>query len=98
MLVKIHQAYRKIVAICDAELLGRKFEQGDLQLEVKKEFYGGERKNEKQVIEIIELESSEDALFNLVGAKAVDAGIKAGIISGEGIIKIQNVPHALVLL
>ncbi len=98
MLVKIHKSYRKIVAICDAEFLGKKFEQGNRQLEIKKEFYGGEKKNEKQVIEIIELESSEDATFNLVGAKAVDVGIKAGIISKEGIIKIRGIPHALALL
>jgi hypothetical protein len=98
MLIKIHEAYRKIVAICDAELLGKRFEQGNRQLEVKKEFFGGEKKTENQAIEIIEMLVAEDAMFNLVGSKAINAGIKLGIISKEGIIKIQGIPHALSLL
>lgn len=98
MLVKIHESYRKIVAICDAELLGKKFEKGVLQLEVKKEFYSGKKKTEKEVIEIIKILAAEDAMFNLVGSKAIKVGIKSGIISKEGIIKIQGIPHALALL
>lgn len=98
MLVKIHESYRKIVAISDAELLGKKFEQGNMQLEVKKEFYSGEEKTEAEIIEIMKFAAAEDATFNLVGKKAVNAGIKAGIISKDGIIKIQKIPHALTLL
>lgn len=98
MLVKIHGSYRKIVAVCDAELLGKKFEKGVLQLEVKKEFYSGEKKTEKEVIEIMKALSTEDATFNIVGRKAINSALKAGIISEKGIIKVQSVPHALVLL
>lgn len=98
MLIKIHESYRKIVAICDAELLGKKFEKGVFQLEVKKEFYGGEKKTEKEVIEIMKIFSTEDATFNIVGHKATNSALKAGIISEKGILKIQDVPYALVLL
>lgn len=95
MLIKIHEAYRRIVAVCDAELLGRRFEQGKMQLEVKEDFYNGEKKTEAEVIEILRIEGTEDATFNLVGKKAVNAGIRAGIINKGGIIKIRGVPHAL---
>lgn len=98
MFVKINEAYRRIVAVCDAELIGKMLEQGSMQLEVRGEFYKGEKKTEKEVIEIMRVEASEDATFNLVGRKAVQAGIKAGIISKEGVIEIQGVPHALTLL
>jgi len=94
MFVKIHEAYRRIVAVCDAELIGRTFEHGSMQLEVNEEFYKGEKKTEKEVLEIIRI----DATFNLVGRKAVQAGMKAGIISKEGVIEIQGVPYALTLL
>lgn len=98
MLVKIHEFYRKIIAVCDSELLGKRFEEGNMQIEVSEVFYGGEEKEEREVIEILKDLYKEDATFNLVGEKSVNAAIKAGIISKEGVIKIQGIPHALGLL
>lgn len=37
----------------------------------------------------------EDSTFNIVGKNSVDAAIESGIISNNGIIKIQNIPIAL---
>lgn len=98
MLVKIHESYRKIVAVCDAELLGKRFEEGKKQLDINKDFYGGEKKNEKETIEIMKDAKLDDATFNLAGKKAVEAGIKAGIIDKDCIMKIQGIPYALSLL
>jgi hypothetical protein len=97
MLVRIYQSYRRVVAICDLELLGKKFEEGNIQLDIREDFYNGERKTEDEVIEIIKREEREDATFNLVGEKSVKAGIKAGIINEEGIMRVQGIPHALSL-
>jgi len=96
--VKIHEAYRRVVAVCDTELIGKYFEKGKLQLNVKKEFYKGEEKTEKETIEILREAKIDDAIFNLVGKRAVDTAIKAGLIDKKGVIKIDNVPHALSLL
>ena len=52
MLIKVHEAYRKVVAICDAELLGKKFTEGNMQLDVNPAFYGGKKYDEKKVIEL----------------------------------------------
>lgn len=98
MLVKIHDSYRKIIAICDSELLGKRFEEGNMQIEVSEVFYGGEEKEEEEVVELLQDLYKEDATFNLVGQKSVNAAIKAGIISKEGVIRIQRIPHALGLL
>lgn len=97
LLVKIHESYRKIIAVCDTELLGKKFEEGNMQLEVREDFYNGEERTEAEVIEILKIEEAEDATFNLVGEQSVNAGIKSGIIDESGVIKIQGVPHALSL-
>jgi len=98
MLVKIHNSYRTIVAICDSDLIGKKFEQGNKQIEVKENFFKGQEKTEKEVLHIIEMQSSEDATFNIVGKKSIETALKSGIINQEGIIEIQGVPVALVLL
>ena len=98
MLVKIHESYRKIVAVCDAELLGKRFEQGKMQLDCRKDFYGGKLTREEEVIKILKQAILDAATFNLVGKKAVACGVRAGIISKEGIIKIAGIPYALGLL
>lgn len=98
MLIKIHQAYRDVVAVCDFELLGQKFEQGNFQLDVKESFFKGEKVTEEKAIEIIKKMSKEDATFNIVGVKSVSCALKVGIINEEGIKKIQGIPFALVLL
>lgn len=98
MLVKVHEAYRKTVAVCDSELLGKRFEEGNMQLDVNKDFYGGEKKSEKEVVEILKDAELDDATFNFVGKKAIRAGIKAGIIDEGCVMEIQGIPHALSLL
>lgn len=98
MQIKIHEAYRKIVALCDTSLIGKKFEEGVRQIEIKPGFFQGEEKNKKETIEILEDMRKEDATFNIVGKESVDCALKAGIIKPEGIITIDSVPIALILL
>lgn len=98
MFIKIIKSYRDIVAICDSSILGKKFEQGNFQLELKESFYKGEEVQEERAIEIMRSMAAEDATFNIVGQKSVEAALKAGIISRESIGKIQGIPFALVLL
>ena len=98
MLVKIIKANRDIVTICDSNLLGKKFEQGKFQLDIKESFYNGEETPEEEVIKVIKIMAKEDASLNIIGKQAVNTAIQAGIINKEGIKKIQGVPFAMVLL
>ncbi len=98
MLIKIIEAYRDIVTICDSELIGKKLEEGKFQLDLTGEFFRGEDIPEEKIIEIITKKQKDDATFNIVGEKSINAALKAGIISQEGVKKIQDVPFALVLL
>jgi len=89
--VKIHKSESsEVVAVCDKELLGKTLKQEDIKISISEKFYKGEEKTEEEVIQILK----EATNINLVGEKAVSAGIKAGIISEENIIKIEGVPHA----
>ncbi len=98
MQIKIHQAYRTIVALCDSDLIGKKFEQGIRQIEIKPSFFKGQEKNKGEVIGILRDMQKEDAIFNIVGKESIECALKAGVINKLGIIKIDNVPVALVLL
>jgi len=98
MLIKIHKAYRDVVAVCDSDLIGMKLEEGIKTLEVRENFYKGEKKSEEELIELLIDLSKEDATFNIVGKNSVDCAVKAGIIRSDSIKTIQEVPFALVLL
>ncbi|HLC78441.1 MAG TPA: DUF424 family protein [Candidatus Nanoarchaeia archaeon] len=97
MNVNIIKSYRDVIAICDSNLLGKTFEEGKLQLEVKESFYKGREISESELIEIMEEMSGEDATFNIVGKESTKAAIKAGIIEEESVKTIAGIPFALIL-
>ncbi|MEK6827085.1 MAG: DUF424 family protein [Nanoarchaeota archaeon] len=98
MLIKIIRSQRDIVAVCDSELIGKKFEEGKLQIDVKESFFRGEEVDEQKAIDIMEKMIQDDATFYIVGEKSIKAALDAGVIAEEGIIKIQGIPVSLVLL
>jgi hypothetical protein len=98
MLLKVHKAYRIVVAVCDSEIAGKRFEEGIKILDIRENFYKGDEKEEKDVIELMKDWAMEDATFNIIGEKSVQAALKAGIISREGIKTVSGIPFALVLI
>ncbi len=98
MFVNVIKSCRDVVAVCDSDLIGKTFDEGDMQLDIKESYYKGEDISREKAIEIIKDMSNEDATFNIVGEESVDAAIEAGIISEESIKKIQNVPFAMILM
>ena len=96
MIVKVHktQGKRKLLAICDNDLIGKKFEEKNLQLDLTVDFYKGEEKSEKELIELIK----DSYIVNIVGKKSINLAIKLGIVNKKNIIKIKNIPHAQTIL
>ncbi len=95
MYVKIHKTEsREIIAVCDKELVGKKFINGEMQLDISERFYKGEEKSEEEIIKILK----NCSCANLVGEKSVRLGIKIGIISKDNVIKIKGIPHAQYLV
>ena len=73
IIVKIHQANkRKIVSLCDANLIGKKFEDGNLQLDVSNFFYNGEKLNKKEILNAVK---DADSL-NIVGIESIKFSLK----------------------
>jgi hypothetical protein len=98
MYLNIIKSYRDVVAICDSSILGKKFEEGKFQLDLKESFYKGEEVEEEKVIEILKKMAEEDATFNIVGKESITAALKAGVISKESVGRIKGIPFALILL
>jgi len=96
--LKVHKSYRDVVAISDKELIGKQFEENNLQLDIKESFYKGEELSEEETLNKIKYFALEDSTFNIIGPLSINISLKAGIISEDGIKRIENIPYALVLL
>jgi hypothetical protein len=97
MYTKIHHSYRNVFAVCDSNLIGKKFEEGKMQLEVRENFFKEKESSYEEVVSMMKMQLKDYATFNIVGEESVKAALEAGIICQEGIGKIQNIPFALVL-
>ena len=81
---------KRLVAICDQEILGQIFREGKLILNVSPKFYGGDLVELSYAISRI----SHATIANLVGNQIVDAAIKAELIHPDAIAKVKGVAHA----
>ena len=92
MYLKIHENQRgKIVAVCDAELIGKVLEeQGrELDLERYRSFYVGEKVGEESVRKALERFGSA----NIVGKNAIDVVLDMGLADGEDVMYIKKIPY-----
>ncbi|MEK6852586.1 MAG: DUF424 family protein [Nanoarchaeota archaeon] len=97
IVVKVHHAYRDVIAVCDADLIDKKFEEGKRQIDARANFYKDKELNYEKAVKLMKEQAKEDATFNIVGKNSIKAALEAGIIAKEGIAKVQGVPFALVL-
>lgn len=96
--IKIHRSYRSVVAVCDVSLLGKKFEEGKRQLDLKESFYKDKEVSLEDAIKIMQFQAREDATFNIVGEESIKAAIEAGVIAEKQVDKISEIPFALTLV
>jgi len=92
--VKIRRWGRQVLlAACDADILGKTFQNSDLVFEVKEEFYKGFKTNVEEAVSLIE----ESTIVNLVGSKIVKKAIEKGYVHPEAVIDICGVLHAQIV-
>ena len=89
--VKIHKSSGSFVtAICDEELIGKKFKEGKLVLDVSESFYKGNLIDDNKIEDYLK----DSINLNLVGERSCDTALKLGLILKENIITIEGVKHA----
>ena len=98
MLVKIHNGYRMCVAVCDSDLIDKKFEEGERQLDLSGTFFKGDEKSRDEVKDILINAANEDASFNIVGPESVKLAKELGIVKDSGVFEVEGVEVGLVLL
>ncbi len=81
---------KTVVAVCDAELLGKVFREGDKVLVINEEFFKGFLVDPDEVIDYIE--KAYTAL--IVGERAVNIALKSKVIHPDAILRISGIPYA----
>jgi hypothetical protein len=79
-----------LVSVCDADVLGETFENGDVSLTVEPEFYDGEEATPEEVTASL----AEASVANLVGTEAVGTAIESGFVEESNVIEFEGTLHA----
>jgi len=83
----------RLVAVCDSDILGETFEDGEVSLTVTEEFYGGEEADADAVRAAL---ASAD-VANIVGTEAVGLAIEAGLVEEANVLEVDGTRHAQLL-
>lgn len=87
-----------MVAFCDSELIGKKFEEGKKQIELRENFFQEKKVSYEEAINEMKRQAKEDATFNIVGEKSIKAALEIGLITQESVGYINNLPFTLILM
>ncbi len=90
--IKIHTHEQgNVIAICDKEILGNVYEESIKVLNVAKEFYKGEIKDIKDVINLIQ--NKDFSSVNIVGNKVIEELLSKKIIKNFKVIASIKYAH-----
>jgi hypothetical protein len=98
IIVKVHESYRWVVAVCDADVFGRKLVDGKRVLDVSGVFFDGVVMSVSEAREEVRRCAMEDATFNFVGKESVGIAKELELVTDEGVVDIDGVPFGLVLM
>lgn len=79
-----------IVAVCDKNIIGKKFKEGKLVLKLDSSFYKGDEADETEVKDAL----SSATIANVAGEKAIACAVECGCIDPDAVIFIEGIPHA----
>ena len=82
-----------LVSVCDPDVMGETFENGNVSLTVDEEFYDGEEVDEGAVVDSL----AKCSVANLVGTETVDLAIEHGFVDEENVLDLEGTRHAQLL-
>jgi len=94
MFLKRYESEEKvIIAVCDSDIIGKEFREGELTLNLDEKFYKGEIVSKKELNQAL----LDADIVNISGKKSVACAVDLGYIDTETIIFINGIPHAQIL-
>lgn len=84
---------RVLLAVCDAELLGKVLKDGKIYFEVRRDFYDGLKMSVEEAVDLM----AQSTIVNMVGRNIVGKAIERGLIHPDAVLNISGVPHAQIV-
>jgi hypothetical protein len=82
-----------LLAICDAEILGKTLKDGKISFHVKRDFYMGARVDVDEAMCMIE----NSTIVNMIGKNVVNRAIEKGYVHPGAVLDIKGVLHAQIV-
>ncbi|HEX7576316.1 MAG TPA: DUF424 family protein [Candidatus Methanoperedens sp.] len=79
-----------IVAVCDKDIIGKKFKEGNLVLKLEESFYKGCEACEDEIKEALACAS----IANIAGERSIACAVSCECIDPDTVIYIDGIPHA----
>lgn len=88
--MKIHCSDdKKIVAVCDSDLIGKKYTDGNRILYIPEEFFRGDEAEIRKILE----ELKDCLTANIVGNRIIDELIERNILKESNTLEVEGVKH-----
>lgn len=89
MIVKIHEDQQRIIiALCDKDIFGRKFEEKNIVLDLSSEFFNGSEMKTEEIKDLIK----KAYIVNAAGKRSIDLLKNLNLIDEKSIILVSNIP------
>jgi hypothetical protein len=82
-----------LLAICDAELLGKVLRDGKIVFEVRETFYRGIKMSAEEAVDLV----GQSTIVNMIGPHIIQEALERKLIHPEAILKISGIPHAQIV-
>lgn len=95
MYLKAHFSGKEVlIAVCDCNLMGKRFDEGHLHVEVCADFFGDEKATAKDVEEAL----AKATIANLIGERSVGHAVRLGHVAMENVLMINGIPCAQMVM
>ena len=82
-----------LLAMCDAEILGKTLREGKVVFQVKEDFYKGAKVNVEEALTMVK----NCTIVNMIGKNVVSKAIENGYVHPEAVLNIEGIPHAQIV-
>lgn len=80
----------KLLAISDSSIIGKSFQEKEIEIIVSKDFYSEKKCDEKEALLLIK----NSTIVNAIGKEIVKLMIKEKFVDENNVLYIEGVPHA----
>ncbi|MFH0948973.1 MAG: DUF424 family protein [Candidatus Aenigmatarchaeota archaeon] len=88
------QSVDTLLAISDASITGKKFEDKDMTFDISTDFYGSEKCSKEQALKLMK----SSTIINACGKDIVSLMIKECMIPSGNVLEVCGIPHAQVVV